>query len=113
MKKLTQFTYFDAESFFKDKELEVTSLQSWDDKDSGLHYGTKVELAITQDNTKYQLKENESVTNVYEKFWAKTEKDIKVPIRSKVRMIGITASVFGEFKNQLNVYADDIVTVTK
>lgn len=113
MKKLSQFTNFDAEAFFKDKRFMSLALRSWDDIQTGAHLGSKLEAVIVQDKTNYHTKPGEIVTNLYEKITFKVPKDIDVPLNTEVKPIGVTAKVYGDFKNQLSVQAEDIIVVTK
>ena len=113
MKNLYQFLEFKAEEFFKDKRFKSLSCLSWEDNNTGLHLGTKVELVIIHDGTVYQSKTNKPVTNLYEKVIVKVPKDIDIPFGSEVKLVAVKALVYGEFKNQLSVTADDVVVVTK
>lgn len=111
MKLLSQFVKFDLESFLKGKTLEVNGYTAWDDFTSKKHLGTKLETVITKDNTVYDQKEGEDVTNRYEKLVIKVKKDVTFPRDTKVLPVNATATVYGEYRNQLSVTADDIKVI--
>lgn len=111
MKKLSQFSKFDLERFLNGKTLEVISCSAWNDFTSKKHLGTKVETVITKDNTVYDQKDGEVVTNRYEKLVLKIKKDVTVPLDANVLPVNATATVYGEYRNQLSVTADDIKVV--
>lgn len=113
MKRLSQFTNFDWERFSKDKEFENTALQSWKDQKTG-DVGSKLTLAIIKDSTDYgDMPEGEIVNNLYEKFTVKVRKEVSIPVGVKVRPVNAVAKVYGEFRNQLSVTAEDIKTIEK
>lgn len=74
MKKLNMFTYFDWESFAKDKRFISTSIQPLKDFTSGKVIGTKVQAVIAQDDTFYDNKDGEIISNIYEKLIFKVKK---------------------------------------
>ena len=45
---------------------------------------------------------------MYEKLTIKVPKNIDVPMNAKVRVINPEASIYGEYRNQLSVVAEDI-----
>lgn len=112
---LNRFISFDFPSFSKDKEFQVMGIKPrYEDKDKQKEIGTAVEVAIVKDQTTYYDKNNNidsSVTNLYEKFSIKLEQrkeTLGVKIGDFVEIIGATAVVYGEYRNQLSVKADDI-----
>ena len=113
MKKLTQFFSFNFEEFAQNKTFQCISVTPWKDFDSGKILGTKVETVITKDETNYNVKDGETVTNLYEKLIFKVNKDIDIPINAVIQPKGVQASVFGEYRNQLSCTAEDIVIVSK
>ena len=74
-------------------------------------HGNKVDVVIAEDNTAYDTKDGENVTNQYEKLSFKIKKDVKVPMNARVIPVNPVAVVYGEYRNQLSVTADDIKVV--
>ena len=108
MKKLSQFVKFDFEGFSKGKLYKVTGVEKWDDYDTKVHLGTRLKTVIAKDETPYKQKDGEMVTNLYEQLTFKVPKDIKIPIGSYVVPVNPVAVVYGNYRNQLSVKADDI-----
>lgn len=108
LKKLNQFLKFDFEAFSKGKYFQVTGCSEWKDFETKAHMGTKVNVAIVKDNTPYNLKDGESVSNRYEKLTFKVSKDINIPVDTIVVPVNAVATVYGEYRNQLSIKADDI-----
>lgn len=114
MKKLSLFTRFNFEAFAADKKFLLLSQKPWTDYNSGEVLGTKFELVITQDKTDYGTQpDGERVSNLYEKFTVKVAKNITMPLNVEVALVNPTASVYGEFRNNLSVVADGLKVVTK
>lgn len=110
MKKLSQFTIFDIEAFLKEKRLMVIAQQEWKDYNTKDLCGTKTELVIIQDNTDYGEK---GVTNLYEKIIVKVPKVITLPMNAEVRLKNPEATVYGDYRNQLSIIAQDIEVISK
>ena len=108
MKYLNQFISFDWNRFAEGKTFLVTGVSEWVDYDSKSHLGTKVEVVILADNTKYEFKNGDRSTNRFEKLTFKINKDLEIPMDSKVVPRGVTASVYGEYRNLLSVKCTDI-----
>ncbi len=108
MKKLSQFMVFNFEAFTKEKMLRVTGVSEWVDFETKKHMGTKIEVTIVKDNTRYKQKDGENVSNIYEKFNIKVPKDVNVPMNAYIVPVNAVATVYGDYKNQLSVKADDI-----
>ena len=108
MKFLNQFTKFDLQGFLADKQLMVTGTSEWVDFDSKAHRGTKIEVAIVSDRTKYKQRDGQQETNRFEKLAIKVSKDVTVPLESIITLVNGTASVYGDYRNQLSVTADDV-----
>lgn len=108
LKKLNQFLYFDYPKFAEGKVLRVIGITDWKDYTTKEHRGKKVETVIAEDNTKYTLKDGESVSNKYEKIVFKVKKDVTVPIDARVEPVNPVCTVYGDYRNQLSVIADDI-----
>lgn len=113
MKKLSNFLVFNYPAFAKGKRFVSVGIQEWVDYSTGVHLGTKVEAVIIEDNTDYQTKPGEQVSNLFEKLVFKIGKDIDIPLNVEIQAKGVSASVYGEYRNQLSLQAEDIVVVTK
>lgn len=113
LKKLSQFTFFDAEGFFEKLNLVTTGQAEWRDFETGEHKGTKVEVVIAGDKHKYKTAEGETVNNLYEKLTIKVEKDINLPMNVHIRLINPYAIVYGQYRNQLSITADDLEVISK
>ncbi|MFL0248030.1 hypothetical protein [Candidatus Clostridium stratigraminis] len=82
--------------------------KEWKDFKTGDVLGTKVEVVIVQDKTDYGTTEGEVVNNLYEKLIIKIPKQITVPMNAEVRLKNAEATIYGEYRNQLSVVAEDI-----
>jgi hypothetical protein len=111
MKKLIQFQSFEWGAFTKGKLFLVTGTSEWRDFNTKEHLGTIVEVVIYKDETQYAQKEGEHVTNRFEKLKFKIRKDVDVPINCFVQPVGVTATIYGDYRNQLSVKADDIKVI--
>lgn len=113
LKKLSQFSYFDIEGFLENLKLVSTGKSVWKDYESGTTKGTKGEFGIAADKNKYKVAEGEAVSNVYEKLIVKFPKEIDIPMNVEVRLVNPEATVYGDYRNQLAIIADDIEVVSK
>lgn len=111
MKKLSQFTKFLFAEFSAGKIYRVTRVYPWVDYETKKPMGTKVDVVIAEDNTQYDTKNGETVTNLYEKLSFKIKKDVNIPVNARVIPVNPVAVVYGEYRNQLSVTADDIKVV--
>ena len=112
MKMLSKFTNFDLEGFLKDKVLMVTDCAPLEDYESKKVVGIKVEVTIFQDKTEYPQVNGRTISNRFEKFLIKVhDKTIDVPLNSIVVPVNGKGKVYGDFKNQLSVTADDVKIV--
>lgn len=111
-KKLSQFLKFDWEGFAKGKTFQAVGTSEWVDYDTKAHMGTKIDAVIVRDSTPYTQKEGEHVTNAFEKLTFKIRKDVSVPVNTYVMPVNAAAKVYGDFRNQLSVTADDIRVIT-
>lgn len=111
MKKLSQFLQFKFDDFSDGKVYRVVSVSPWADFETKKHMGTKVEVVIAEDNTQYATKGGEVVTNQYEKLTFKIKKDVTVPAKTRVIPVNPVAVVYGDYRNQLSVTADDIKVI--
>ena len=108
MKYLNQFVKFLSEDFFNGKVCCVTNVCPWEDYDTHKVLGTKVEVVFLQDQTKYKRKEGDHATNQYEKLYIKVRKNINVPVGAHIMPVNAVGTVYGTYRNQLSVVADDI-----
>lgn len=114
MKKLNQFTRFDFGAFSAGKRFLLIGQKPWADYNSGEVLGTKFELVITQDKTDYDTQpDGEAITNLYEKFTVKVPKNLTLPNNVEVALVNPTATVYGEFRNNLSVVADGLKVISK
>lgn len=114
MKKLNIFTRFDFDAFASGKRFTLINQKPWADYNSGEVLGTKFELVITQDKTDYGTQaDGEVVTNLYEKFTVKVPKNITMPLNVEVAVVNPTASVYGDYRNNLSVVAEGLKVITK
>lgn len=112
LKGLAQFTYYDK-GFFVNLKLISIGKSVWKDYESGTPKGTKGEFVIAADKNKYKAAEGEVVNNVYEKLTVKFPKGIDIPMNVEVRLVNPEATVYGDYRNQLSIIADDIEVVSK
>lgn len=113
MKGLAQFNKFDWDSFANGKQFIVTSVDEYIDFDTKAHLGTKVECIISVDKTPYVFKAGKEFTNRFEKITFKVMKDMSIPLDAHVMPKNVTASIYGEFRNQLSVKCEDILIATQ
>lgn len=114
LKKLNNFQYFDIEGFLEKKKLMTIGVQEWKDYDTQKVLGTKIEVVITVDKTDYGTNGGEVVSNLYEKLMVKIPAKLtNVPMNAEVRLVNSEAVVYGEYRNQLSITADNIEIVGK
>lgn len=112
MKNLHQFVKFDLDAFLHGKELTVAACMPWIDYDTKAKVGTRVEAAITRDDTQYVLGKDGGVTsNLYEKVTIKVKKDISVPVGAVIAIAGGAGTIYGDYRNQLSIKAEDVKIV--
>ena len=113
MKYLRQFEYFDWNAFAKEMEFMTISLAPLLDFNTKEVQGTKLGIAIIKDGTSYDQKEGEQGSNLFEKITVKIPKQIDVPMNVKVQLKNVLCNVYGDYRNQLSVYAEDIIVIGK
>lgn len=113
MKKLFQFTRFDWAAFAQGKTFQVTGIRPrYDSDDRQRIIGSTVEVVIIRDDTQYQCKPGEVVTNLFEKVAIKLpQTKVAVQLGDYVQPVNATATVYGEYRDKLSVKADDILTM--
>jgi len=124
LKKLRDFVKFDEKDFFKNKKLGFMSCEIWkertvqDDPNSAVEKGTKVTVVIKEDDTSYNLRNADPISNKGETFVVKVPnkkvedfKDFNMFV-TDVRLESVEkASVYGEFSNNLSIVADVVKAV--
>ena len=108
MKGLNQFLLFNWDAFAEGKSFLVTGVSEYQDFDTKQHLGTKVQCVISSDKTQYSFKDGKEFTNRFEKITFKVLKDVDIPLESRVMPRGVTANIYGEYRNQLSVKCEDI-----
>lgn len=114
MKKLYQFTYFDFQAFSHGKQYISTGLRPWKDHETGKVLGTIVDAIIYKDRTDYGTsKDGSKVSNLFEKISFKVPHKVEIPLSAEITPINAVATVYGEYRNQLSIRADDVQVVSK
>ena len=111
---LAQYLRFDSTAFLKDKVLSVTTCGPLQDYETKQVTGTKVVVVVTKDETPYKPKADGTViTNLFEKITVKLpgKMGLTVPVGAAVELINPTGTVYGEYRNQLSITADDIKVI--
>lgn len=111
MKFLNQFLEFEWESFAEGKRFLVTGCKPWVDFETKKNLGTAVEVVIYKDETPYEQKDGEKVTNLFEKLTFKVSKELDIPIKAFVEPVNVSAKIYGEYRNQLSVKCDGITVL--
>ena len=67
---------------------------------------------IVKDETQYRQKDGEHVTNKFESFIVKIPKtEVNDLVDRPVRIINPVATVYGQYRNELSVKADDVQAI--
>ena len=112
MKYLTQFLHFDCSAFFSGKILQVISCKQWADFTSKEIVGSKITAVIVEDKTPYRVKDDEQASNIYEKISIKIPtKTLNVAPGTVVELVNPVGTVYGDYRNQLSIRAEDIKIV--
>ena len=112
MKGLSQFESFNWDGFATGKTFVVTGTSEYRDYTTKTHLGTKVDCVIADDQTIYEFKNGNSFTNRFEKISCKVGKYVSIPTDARVIPKGVKARIYGDYRNQLSVYCDDITVMT-
>lgn len=108
MQKLSIFLTFLWINFAKGKVFTVTSCGPWNDQNGNV-LGSRIVTAITEDKTDYGV---EGVSNLYERVTFKIPMlDVTFPVGATVEPVNPVATVYGQYRNQLSVKADDVKVV--
>lgn len=119
MRHLNRFMKFDWEQFADGKDFTVTGCFPWKDYETQELLGTKVEVAITKDETDYHLKDGISSSNLMERLNFKVTKAVSIPANSKIVPINPTVKAYGidrdgnfsSFLNCLSIQCEDVKAV--
>lgn len=111
-KKLNDFAFFDFEKFWKGKTGQCSGIETWRDFDTKEVLGMKVDVTIVKDNTPYKQKDGEHVTNLLKTLTVKVPKtNVSINVGDYARIVNPVATVYGQYRNELSVKADDVQTV--
>lgn len=113
LKHVKDHEKYDFGGFIAKMQLMVTNISVWEDYATKARLGTKVEVVIIKDDTPYQPGPDGHVqTNLYEKLVFKIRKnEVAVKVGDIVVPKGAEALVYGDYRNQLSITADDVVKV--
>lgn len=115
LKGLHDLIEFNWPGFSKDKTFSVVGVRQWSDYNTKELLGSIVDTVITKDDTPYKSKNGVIVSNLYRPISFKVRKPLEqvtVQVGTNVVPVNATATVYGNFHNQLSVKCDDIVVVT-
>lgn len=118
MKKLRSFLRFDMDAFLNKKELRIVGSEPWQQYQDGAVgevVGTKYKLVIATDHTVYDRDDptKDARINEGEPLVVKVAQPPKEFKKFAVaKLVQPTATVYGDFQNQLSVTAQDIEFVT-
>ncbi|MHC5247500.1 hypothetical protein [Enterococcus sp. LJL90] len=109
MKKLNKFVKFDIDEFLENIELIVMKSDILVDFETKKVLGAKYSIIVWSDTHNYGGDTN-GVNNVGETFTVKVlgKKPMAIPSPCKVDLINPNGNVYGEFRNNLSVTAEDV-----
>lgn len=117
LKRLGEFRSFDWGRFSEGKTFVTTGVRPWQEYSGGAatgkRLGTSVEVVILHDRTEYKDRNGEQVSNRFEKLIFKVPGVIEVPLETQVVPVDVTATVYGDYQNQLSVKCSRIDIVKK
>lgn len=91
----------------------VLSSNIWkDNDDESKELGTKLSVVIISDKTEYRRTEGDNSNNRFEKINVKVSKRVNVAENSYISLVNPTATVYGDYRNQLSVRCDDVKIIT-
>lgn len=111
MKGLSEFLHFDWDAFSTGKTFLCNGVSDYKEYKTDRHLGKKVEAVIVDDQTPYHFKDGKTFTNRFEKIVFKINKDVNIPVNAQIIPKGVTATVYGDFRNQLSAKCQDIEIV--
>lgn len=119
LKKLSRFQKFDAQNFFKSKEMLFTKIEEWQEGDAENRQtvGTKVTGVILIDKTDYgndQVGINKGESIVFKVSQPVTEFAGWKPFVTRFQCHSFTkVTLYGDFRNQLSVKVPSLSPVVK
>lgn len=113
MKGLYGFDIFDWNGFSKDKTFTVKGVGDWVDYETKAVLGTKIDVIITKDNTKYLTNNGQQISNLYAELSFKVKKDMKnsISIGANVVPINPVVVVYGQYREKLSIKCEDVQTL--
>lgn len=111
MKGLAQFKSFNFSAFSIGKIFQVVAVGDWNDHDTGNYLGKRITVVITQDNTRYEFKNGQMFTNVFERLTFKVTGDASVAIGDIIVPVDAVARCYGDYNNMLSVTCKGIRVV--
>lgn len=106
-------SYLDNAKIYSNWVIQTTEIRPWmDPNDRNKRLGTRVTVAIIQDNLDYPPRADGSkVSNIFEKFVVKIAKPVDVPVGAIVQLVNPKGKIYGNFCGELSTTADDIKVV--
>lgn len=118
MKSLNQFVNFDHNAFLRGKLLVFVSekeYQKYEDGNPVGREGLRVELIIMKDETQY--KDGRTQDNLYEKMYVKVptpKTSLGIELNQPVKVVNVfKSSVYGKYRNELSLTAENVVPLEK
>lgn len=107
LKKLSHLLSFDNHEFFGKKSYLLFGSEKWVDYESNKVMGVKFKVVIYQDETNYG---DLSISNAGETLTVKVKgaRDGYQGAPVPVRLINPRGTIYGEYRNQLSIVADDV-----
>lgn len=107
LKKLSHLLSFDNQEFFSKKSYLLFGSSKWVDYDTNKVMGVKFKVVIYQDETNYG---DLSISNAGETLTVKVKgaRDGYQGAPVPVRLINPRGTIYGEYRNQLSIIADDV-----
>lgn len=110
MQGLIQYLRFDWKAFFAAKTLSIVSCGPLTDYNTKQVIGSKITAVIIRDDTPYKPKsDGTKISNLYEKIVVKVpNKTVNLTPGTVVEIVNPVATVYGEYRNQLSITAEDV-----
>lgn len=113
LKGLRPFESFRIVDFLRGKILAVLEVEELrertDDGKPGAVIGTKVTVVVLEDKTDYPAKDGKPISNRYAQLTIKVKKiGLTIPVDTVIELVNPTATVWGEYRNNLSITADDV-----